>query len=98
PGDMPSGFTLLSNLADASLAPGEKTYFVLRLDAAAAGTFTGTIHLANTATNSNPFDLTITGGVTPPPAPEIDLTLDDQSIDDGGRLNFGSTIQGDGVS
>jgi hypothetical protein len=98
PGDMPSGFTLVSNLAVTSLAPGQSTFFVVRLDTTVVGAFTGTIHLVNNDSDEDPYELTVTGRVTPPPGPEIDLTIGGQSISDGGTLNFGSTIQGNSVT
>jgi HYDIN/CFA65/VesB-like, Ig-like domain len=98
PSDMPSGFTLLSNIAKTSLAPGEWTFFVVRLDATAVGTYFGTIRLVNNDDDENSYDLTVKGRITAPSGPEIDLKVGSQSIGDGGTLNLGSTIQGNSVT
>jgi hypothetical protein len=66
PNAMPAGFTLVSNLGSTSLAAGQSTTFTVRLDAAAAGNFSGTISLANNDANENPFDVTISGTVNDP--------------------------------
>src|SRR4029453_17777720 len=68
PASMPAGFTLVNNLGSTSLAAGQSTTFVVRLDAALGGTFSGTIQLANNDSDENPYDLRLTGTVQ---APEI---------------------------
>ena len=92
---MPSGFTLVSNLGSTSLAAGQSTTFTVRLDATGAGSFSGTIQLANNDSNENPYDLTLSGTVT---APEIDITIGGTGVADGGSINFGSTTQGTAVT
>src|SRR5262249_43043528 len=64
PVTMPAGFSLVSNLGSTSLAAGQSTTFVIQLNATAAGSFSGTIQLANNDSNENPYDLTLTGSVT----------------------------------
>jgi trimeric autotransporter adhesin len=66
PNSMPAGFTLVSNLGSTSLAAGASTTFTVRLDAASAGTFSGTISLGSNDANENPFDVTISGTVNDP--------------------------------
>ncbi|HUE70827.1 MAG TPA: choice-of-anchor D domain-containing protein [Pirellulaceae bacterium] len=65
---LPVGFSLAANVGSTSLAPGESTTFAVRLDAAAAGSYSGAIALANNDANENPFDLTISGTVSDPAA------------------------------
>ncbi|MEX2027773.1 MAG: choice-of-anchor D domain-containing protein, partial [Pirellulaceae bacterium] len=60
---LPVGFSLAANLGSTSLAPGATTTFAVRLDAAAAGSYSGAIALANDDANENPFDLSISGTV-----------------------------------
>jgi HYDIN/CFA65/VesB family protein len=93
-----SGFTLVSNLGSTVLNVGESTNFAIRLDATAAGNVSGLVALANNDLDESHLQLNLRGVVDAPPAPEIDLALDIESIWDGGRLDFGSTIQGDAVS
>jgi hypothetical protein len=66
PNSLPAGFTLVSNLGSTSLAAGASTTFSVRLDAAAAGSYSGTISLGNNDANENPFDVTISGTVNDP--------------------------------
>jgi hypothetical protein len=64
---MPAGFTLVSNLGATSLAPGQSTTFAIQLNAAAPGTFSGAIALANGDSTQNPFNLMLAGTVMAPP-------------------------------
>src|SRR5262249_4688926 len=51
---MPAGFTLTSPMGASSLAPGASTTFAIRLDAAAAGTYGGTVSFATNDPANNP--------------------------------------------
>jgi hypothetical protein len=64
PAAMPAGFALSSNLSSTALAPGQSTSFAVQLAATAAGSYSGTIHLANNDRDENPFDLTLAGTVS----------------------------------
>jgi Protein of unknown function (DUF1573)/Metallo-peptidase family M12B Reprolysin-like len=68
---LPGGFSLASDLGSLSLSAGQSTTFSLRLNATAAGTFSGTIQIANNDSDENPFDLTLTGTVTASNSPVI---------------------------
>src|SRR6185503_13959585 len=48
---MPTGFTLVSNLPTGTLAAGQSATFVIRLNAAAAGSFGGDISFTNSDGN-----------------------------------------------
>jgi hypothetical protein len=63
---LPAGFTLVANLGGTALLAGESTTFIVRLDAAAAGTYSGTLALVSDDANESPFAITLTGAVTPP--------------------------------
>jgi hypothetical protein len=60
---LPAGYSLVSNITQASLAAGQSTSFTIRLNATQAGTFNGGIALANTDANEGPFNLTLSGFV-----------------------------------
>lgn len=60
---LPAGFSLVSNLGSTSLGAGQSTTFSVRLTAAAAGTFGGTLSIANSDSDESPYDLQFTGTV-----------------------------------
>lgn len=71
---LPSGYSLVQGLGSTTLLPGQSTTFRVQLDAAALGTYAGTITVGNNDNNESPFALGITGTVgavynpTEPPA------------------------------
>jgi hypothetical protein len=69
PTKLPSGFSLVSNIGTTLLTPGETTTFSLQLTAQAAGSFSGTISLANNDPNESTFTFQVTGSVVDPNAP-----------------------------
>lgn len=72
---IPAGYSIASNLGATTLAAGASTTFTLKLNATAAGTFTGSITLANNDADEGSFKINLTGTVaTPVP---INRTLDD---------------------
>jgi hypothetical protein len=75
PISVPAGFTLTSTFGTTTLAPGASTTFVVRLDAATNGTFSGTVSFGNDDADENPFNFTISGTVAAAPVVTI--------IDDG---------------
>jgi hypothetical protein len=81
---LPAGYTLVANLGATTLAPGQSTSFTIQLDAAAAGSPGGVIHLVSNDADEGSFDLTLTATVTdpvpPPPPPPTDVT---KTIDNG---------------
>jgi hypothetical protein len=58
---VPAGFSVVSSFGSTTLAPGNSTTFTVRLDAIAAGTYSGTLQFANNDADENPFDFTING-------------------------------------
>ncbi len=65
PGTMPAGFTLVSNLGSTVLLAGESTTFVVQMDAAAAGTFSGQIVLASDDGDEATFAINLSGSAGP---------------------------------
>jgi hypothetical protein len=63
PASLPAGYSIVSNIGTTTLAPGAYTTLTLRLDASAAGSFTGSISIASTDSDENPFVLNLTGTV-----------------------------------
>ena len=63
PISVPAGFSVVSSFGRTTLAPGESTTFVARLDASSAGTFNGTLSFANNDGDENPFDFPVTATV-----------------------------------
>jgi uncharacterized protein (DUF1800 family) len=60
--------TLPTNVPAFTIAPGHTATFTVALNAAAAGTFSGTVSLKTNVSGKNPFTFTVTGKATPPPA------------------------------
>ena len=61
---IPAGFTLVSNLTTTTLQAGQSVTFTLRLNAAAAGSFSGAVSFANSDANEGTYDLKLQGSVT----------------------------------
>jgi hypothetical protein len=72
---VPSGFVLVSDFSATTVAPGQATSFVVRLDGLVEGTLTGGLSFASNDADESPFNLTLTGTVSLYPAPFV--------IDDG---------------
>lgn len=76
PQALPAGFSIYQNLGSTTLNPGQSTTFVLRLDGAALGTFSGTVTLVNNDTDEGPFTFQVSGTVAAP-APPFKAIVDD---------------------
>jgi hypothetical protein len=61
PISVPTGFSVASSFGSPILAAGDSTSFTVRLDAVAAGTYTGTLQFANNDSDADPFTFTISG-------------------------------------
>ncbi len=70
---LPAGFDLVGTFPTGTIAPGSSTTFQLRLTAATAGNFSGTVSFDNNDSDENPFTFAVSGTVstapTPTPAP-----------------------------
>jgi hypothetical protein len=92
PVSLPAGFSLVNTFGSTTITPGNSTTFTVRLTAASAGSFSGTLSFGNNDGDENPFDFTISGTVT---APEIAVSENSVDIPDGtGSLDFGATFIG----
>ncbi len=60
---IPTGFTQVSNLTTTTLLAGQSATFTLRLNATAAGTFSGNISFTNGDANEGTYDLRLQGTV-----------------------------------
>ena len=77
---VPTGFSVASSFGSTTLAPGNSTTFTVRLDAIAAGTYSGTLQFANNDADENPFDLTINGDACGANTPPTISGLPDQTV------------------
>ena len=94
----------ISVLPTSPLQAGSSTTFQVRFDPSAAGLRTARISIANDDADENPYDFSIMGTGTLPPAPEIDvrgngvsLTSGDATPSSGDNTDFGSTTIASGT-
>jgi len=76
PNTLPAGFSLVNNISATTLAPGGSTTFTVQLDAAAAGSPTGVIHIVSNDTDESSFDIVLVGVVSDPPPVAYVKTID----------------------
>ena len=68
PVSVPAGFSVVTNIAaNTVVAPGGQVTFVVQLDAAANGSFSGQLSFVNDDADENPFNFTISGTVAAAP-------------------------------
>ena len=83
---LPSGFSLVGSLPSSIGPGGMYTYFTVRLDAAAAGDYSGTLSFATNDPNHRVFNFTLSGQVIGDPAvnlaPTLDVIADPAAIDE----------------
>lgn len=92
---LPAGFSVLAPFGSTNLSPSESTTIQIQLDAAAVGSYAGSMSFANNDSDENPFNLVLLGVVQSAPAPEIVVLDGTTNINDNsGHVNFGSTITG----
>jgi uncharacterized delta-60 repeat protein len=84
---VPAGFTLTEGLSS-SLAAGVSDTFIVQLDTATVGTYTGEISFATNDSDENPFHFTITGTVTAPIVPEVTVTIAPSGVVEDGLANL----------
>ncbi|MCI0357115.1 MAG: choice-of-anchor D domain-containing protein [Planctomycetaceae bacterium] len=71
PASLPPGYSIVANLGATTLDPGAQATLVLQLDAAAVGSFGGSISLANSDSDENPFTLNLDGTVSALPHKQV---------------------------
>jgi hypothetical protein len=93
----PAGFVVTDPLVG-PLAPGASESFTVQVDTSVAGSKTGVVTFANSDSDENPFNITVSATVTPAPPqiPDIRVRLGSGDIADGTTtaVNFGSVNQG----
>ena len=62
---VPTGFTLTSSFGSTTLAPGASTTFVVKLNATAAGTYSGKLSFRDNDSTASTFSFTLSGTVPP---------------------------------
>ncbi|HMC12044.1 MAG TPA: choice-of-anchor D domain-containing protein, partial [Pirellulaceae bacterium] len=85
----PAGFTLLSGFGDSMVVPGSEIGFTVQLDAAAPGTFGGTIHVLSNDLDTSSFDIGLRGVVT---APEIRVFASGVELTSGDLFHFTTVV------
>jgi hypothetical protein len=60
---VPSGFTIVSNFGNSSVAPGSSTTFTIGMVTSAPGSFSGTATFATNDPNNNPYQFNVSGTV-----------------------------------
>jgi subtilisin family serine protease len=73
---VPAGFSLVTGFGVTTLPSGQTTTFVVRLDAAAAGSFSGSLSFVTNDAARNPFDFAVTGTASSSATPQV-WTIDD---------------------
>ena len=74
-GDIPSGFSVPSNIGATTVARGDTTTFTVRVDTSATGALSGTLKFANNDGDENPFEIVLAANVADAPVVQI--------VDDG---------------
>ncbi|QTA88232.1 choice-of-anchor D domain-containing protein [Desulfonema magnum] len=90
---LPNGFDLAGTFPD-NIAAGNTGTFQVQLSAETDGTFSGTLEFETNDSDENPYDFTISGTVNPEPAPEIEISDEDDDIPNFGNVHFGNTTLG----
>ncbi len=91
---LPAGFSIVTNIGLATLQPGQTTTFVVRMDATAAGSYSGVIRFTSNDADEATYDINVSGTVVPPPTPEVMVLLGGTDFADGGSISFGTTNLG----
>jgi hypothetical protein len=88
-------FQVTEGLAGA-IGPAGSDSFTISLPTGTAGMFEQTVSFTTSDADENPYNFTVSGTVTPPAAPEVNV-LDGATpiADGGGPVGFGSVTQGD---
>src|SRR5947209_12229027 len=68
---LPAGFSLVTGFGATTLTSGQTTTFAVRLDAAAAGSFAGSLSFVTNDLARNPFDFTVTGTSSLSATPQV---------------------------
>jgi hypothetical protein len=92
----PAGFVVVDPLVG-PLQPGASESFTVQVDTSVAGAKTGVVSFANSDSDENPFDITVSATVTaaPPQIPDIRVRLGNTDVADNttAAVDFGSVNQ-----
>ena len=95
---LPDGFSRIGTFPS-SIAAGGSDTFQVRLDADAAGDFSGRLSFANNDDDEDPYDFAIAGVVNVPPAPETEVSESGTDVpDNDGSVDYGTTTVGNPVT
>jgi hypothetical protein len=94
-----NGFTIVTNITGAAtnLAPGDAEAFTIHFVTNAMGLYTGTVSIANSDANNNPYTFLLTAEVSPP-APSMQVSYNGSLIADGKTNALPATLSGVSVS
>lgn len=95
-----TGFTISSS-APSSLGPGNSGFFTVRFQAAAVGSYPGTVSLSSNDSDDNPFAFGLQAAVAPAPAPHIRIVDEStgQTIVPGSTtISFGNPVPNTAVT
>ncbi len=95
---VPTGFSISAPFGKTTLAPGESTFFAVRLNAATAGSYSGNVFFTNNDANENPYTFVVQGIVSAPLIPLVEVRSDTGIVPNGGYTAFGSTPVGTAVT
>jgi hypothetical protein len=73
----PTGFTLVENFTQTTLAPRATTTFIVQMGSTSEGVFDGAISFDHSDSNENPYDLVLQGSVFDGPPPPVVQIIDD---------------------
>jgi hypothetical protein len=95
---LPAGYSIVSNITQNTLAPGESTSLTIRFAPTSAGTLTGLFNVFNSDGDEGTFGIQLTGVATAATAPEIAVSLGTTNISSGGTLDFSSVRVGQSIT
>ncbi|WP_254512688.1 choice-of-anchor D domain-containing protein [Anatilimnocola floriformis] len=93
-GQMPPGFSIVTNFTVTSLVAGASASITLRYTPTALGSISGLLNLVSNDADEGTFAINLTGNGLPGPAPEINVNVGTTAIQSGDAINFGSVAVG----
>ena len=93
-GQLPPGFSIVTNFTVTSLVAGASASITLRYTPTALGAAGGVLNLVSNDADEGTFALNLTGNGLPGPSPEINVNVGATVIQSGDTVNFGSVAVG----
>ncbi len=97
-GQMPAGFTIVSNFLVTSLYAGASTTITIRYAPTTVATSGGVLNVLSNDSDEGTFAINLTGTGTPGPSPEINVNVGATAVQTGGTIDFGNVAVGQFVS